>query len=47
MNPLIERRVWRRSLAGRAESTDMWGTMTCQIILKIIYYFIIIEYMSI
>ena len=31
MHPLIERRVGWRVLVGRAQSTDMWGTMTRQI----------------
>ena len=31
MDPLIERRIWRRILASRAESADMWRTMSRKI----------------
>ena len=31
MHPLIERRIWRRVLASRAQSADMWRTMARKI----------------
>ena len=31
MDPLIERRIWRRVLTSRAQSADMWRTMSRKI----------------